>query len=142
MFESCLYFNVNSLARTVNRIWEDAFRPLDLSPAHAYLLRLVVAQPGLLQKEIAQELGLAPSTVTRFVDALEARGFVKRSQTGVADAREQKVLPTAKASRLGKRLESAGEELHDVVRDMLGDRKLQGLVKGMRDSRDKLGISE
>ena len=66
MFEECLYFNTNSLARTVSRIWAEAYRKFDLSPPHAFLLRAVLAKPGLLPRELAEELNLSRSTVTRF----------------------------------------------------------------------------
>lgn len=59
MFERCLYFNTQNLARTVNRIWTEEFKQYELSPAHAYLLRLVLTEPGLLQREIAANLGLS-----------------------------------------------------------------------------------
>jgi len=65
MFENCLYFNSNALARTVSRIWTEAYRPFDLSPPHAFLLRLVLARPGLMPRELANELSLSRSTVTR-----------------------------------------------------------------------------
>ena len=58
MFERCLYFNLNALTRRVNKIWGQAFQALGLSPSHAYLLRVVLATPGMTQQEIAAELGL------------------------------------------------------------------------------------
>lgn len=142
MFERCLYFNVNALARRVNRVWEEAFKPFGLSPAHAYLLRLALAHPGLLQKEIAGELGVAPSTVTRFVDALEERGLLKRSQTGVEDAREFRIVPTAKARKLHEALEQTGETLYrDMLAD-IGDDELKRLVGELRRAQEKLGHTD
>ncbi len=52
MFEQCLYFNLNALTRRINRMWNDAFASMELSPAHAYLLRLVLDEPGLSPKQI------------------------------------------------------------------------------------------
>ena len=73
MFDRCLYFNVNTLARLVNKKWTQAFVQYDLSPAHGYMLRAVLAQPGISQKQLANELKLAKSTITRFVDALQKK---------------------------------------------------------------------
>jgi hypothetical protein len=39
MFDRCLYFNVNALARVVNKKWAEGFEQFDLSPAHGYMLR-------------------------------------------------------------------------------------------------------
>ncbi|VAW65860.1 hypothetical protein MNBD_GAMMA08-1659, partial [hydrothermal vent metagenome] len=78
MFEKCIYFNSNALTRQINKIWDDAFKPFGLSPSHAYVLRLVLDQPGISMKQIAEELELAPSTVTRFIDSLINKKFLTR----------------------------------------------------------------
>lgn len=134
MFERCLYFNANALARTVNRIWEDAFRELDLSPAHAYLLRLVLETPGVSHKAIAIELRLGKSTVTRFVDALQEKGLLRRSRQGISDNREQNVFPTKKAAQMHKALEAKGEALYAQMRKRLGDAELKKLVDSLREA--------
>ena len=81
MFERCLYFNVNALARAVNRIWEEAFREFDLSPSHAYLLRLLLSSPGMSPKQISRELKLEKSTITRFLDSLQQKGLLRVKRT-------------------------------------------------------------
>ena len=134
MFERCLYFNVNALARKVNHIWETAFADLRLSPAHAYLLRLVLTQPGIAQKDIAKELRIEKSTVTRFIDTLEDKGYLKRSQLG----REQIVSPTRAATKLEKELNRRGDTLYRRMRDELGQTALIGLVRQLRETGQKL----
>ena len=78
MFEECLYFNTNALARSVTKIWTAAYKEYDLSPPHAFLLRVVLAEPGLLPRELAERLKLSRSTITRFLDGLEKRGLLIR----------------------------------------------------------------
>ena len=139
MFERCLYFNVNALARQVNRIWEQAFKEYDLSPAHAYCLRLVLAEPGMLQKDIAEELKLEKSTVTRFIDALQDKGLVKRIKHSQTDGREHQIIPTAKAKKIHDALEASGEQLYRNMLDNIGDKKLKSLVSDLRVAAKKLG---
>jgi DNA-binding MarR family transcriptional regulator len=134
MFERCLYFNVNALARAVNRIWDQAFKELGLSPAHAYLLRLVLAEPGASQKTLADELRLEKSTITRFVDALHAKGLLKRSKTGSEDNREQHIFPTEKAKRMQAALEKTGNQLYRSVCEKLGEDEIKALVVGLREA--------
>lgn len=138
MFERCLYFNVNALARSVNRIWDQAFKELGLSPAHAYLLRLVLKQPGISQKAIAEELRLDKSTITRFVDALQAKGLVTRSKTGSGDSREQRIQATEKAQRIQIELEQKGDELYRMICDKLGKAEVKRLVAQLREAAKKL----
>ena len=130
MFERCLYFNVNALARRVNTIWDEAFSEFDLSPAHAYLLRLLLETPGLTQTQITRELKLEKSTVTRFVTVLEAKLLLSRDRQG----REVLVYPTAKAYGLQERLNTKGDALYQEMIKALGKAKLTGLVGSMRQS--------
>jgi DNA-binding MarR family transcriptional regulator len=134
MFERCLYFNVNALARRVNTIWDEAFSEFDLSPAHAYLLRLLLESPGLTQTQITRELKLEKSTVTRFVTVLEAKLLLSRDRQG----REVLVYPTAKAYRLQKRLNAKGDALYQKMVGALGKSKLTELVGSMRQSGTEL----
>jgi len=137
MFERCLYFNLNALTRKVNRVWEAEFRQTGLSPPHAYLMRLVLDEPGLSQKQLAEELHLDPSTVTRFVDALAARQLVRRD-TSRSDRRSATVFPTREGKRLQKKLEKIGDELFRTLRKRIGDKPFRQLVNSLRETRNVL----
>lgn len=137
MFERCLYFNTQNLARTINRIWVDEFKKYDLSPAHAYLLRLVLAEPGLLQRDIAAQLGLSKSTVTRFIDSLETRGFLSR-RISTADGRESAVYPERKAKAIHSKLEMSGQKLYQSMISNLGEESLKSVVTKQRKIRQQL----
>lgn len=134
MFERCLYFNINALTRAINRIWDDAFAEFDLSPAHAYLLRLALANPGLTPKQISQELKLEKSTVTRFLDTLERKEFILRKQGISGDAREQGIYPTKKSKKIGTRLEEKGNHLYQTMVNSIGKTELTTLVKKLRNT--------
>ncbi len=128
MFERCLYFNVNALARRVNTIWEEAFAEFDLSPAHAYLLRLLLERPGLTHTELTLELKLEKSTVTRFVSVLEGKSLLNRERQG----REVMVYPTVKAKKLQQQLNIKGDELYQKMINSLGKKELMTLVSDLR----------
>ncbi|MEN8131462.1 MAG: MarR family transcriptional regulator [Pseudomonadota bacterium] len=134
MFERCLYFNLNAAFRRVNKIWEQAFNDLGLSPAHAYLLRVVLAQPGISQQGIATELKLERSTVTRFIEALESRGFLLRNKSG----RERLVYPTQAAREIADGLEQRGNMLYEQMVDSLGEGAVVDLVGKLRSAGSKL----
>ena len=134
MFERCLYFNVNALARRVNGIWDEAFAEFNLSPAHAYLLRLLLEQPGLTQTQITRELKLEKSTVTRFVTVLASKNLITREKQG----REVLAFPTVKAKALQERLNIKGDELYQRMIKSLGKNKVTALVGSLRDTGDNL----
>lgn len=138
MFERCLYFNLNALTRKVNRIWDQAFAEYDLSPAHGYLLRLVLAESGLNQKQLAEQLKLNKSTITRFIDVLEQKKLVKRKKAMTEDAREQIIIASKKAEKIQKSLEDTGNALYQQMQQKLGDDELIQLVKQLKSATKKL----
>jgi DNA-binding MarR family transcriptional regulator len=135
MFDRCIYFNINSLTRSVNQIWDEAFGKYGLSPAHAYMLRFVLANPGQTQTVIASELNLAKSTITRFVDHLAAKGLVKRV-VAAEDRRESVVFPTEKAIAIHAQLEETGKKLYSKMRKLLHPENFDKLVLSAREARD------
>lgn len=132
MFERCLYFNINALTRAVNRIWGEAFDEFGLSPSHAYLLRLVLSSPGLSPKQISKELKLEKSTITRFLDSLQKKGFLRREKGVSVDAREQAIYPTIKSEKIAVKLEEKGNSLYQKIIKNIGKNELTDLVGELR----------
>jgi DNA-binding MarR family transcriptional regulator len=115
--DNCLYFTANSLARVVGRMAEEAFGDTGLSPSHGFLMMLVTERPGITQKELAQELHLAPSTVTRFVDTLQRKGLVTRESEG----KLSRVSPTDKGLLLREPIAQAWKALYHRYSEILGE---------------------
>lgn len=82
LLDCCLFFTANSLARVITRIGEEEFAKLGLPPSGAFLLLLVLREPGIRQKDLAAGLNLAQSTVSRLVDSLCKAGFVHKAGEG------------------------------------------------------------
>lgn len=137
MFEKCIYFNTNALARRINKIWDDAFKPLGLSPAHAYVLRIALDQPGVSMKQMAAELELAPSTVTRFVNSLISNGFLERVSDD-NDKRGMHIFPTQKSKKIHKKLEATGQQLYTDMNEIIGKKPFSQLVTDMKKTRKRL----
>lgn len=136
MFERCLYFNTNSFARKLNRHWEAAFATYDLAPSHGYLLRLVLEKPGLSQQELANGMLLERSTVARFLDRLEDKGFVEREEHD-QDPRMKIVLPTKAALKLKTQMQSLGDTLYRSMCEKFGADRVASFVKQMREMADE-----
>ena len=132
MFEECLYFNSNALARAVSRIWAKAYHQVNLSPPHAFFLRVVLAKPGLFPRELADELNLSRSTITRFLDSLEKRDLLVRKQTG-KDGRELRVYPTKAAKEIHQKLDDIGGTLTKLMAEMFGKDELSQTVAKLRE---------
>lgn len=132
MFERCLYFNSNALVRKLNRIWDEAYSEIGLSAPHAYMLRSICQQPGLTQQQIANELHLEKSTVTRFVDTLIEKRLIRREQG--EDNRQNLLVPTNAGIQLGKQADKIGNDLYKKMRLRIGETAFTELVHDMRQS--------
>ena len=138
MFEHCLYFNTTALARLVEREWTAAFKPFGLTPSQGFMLRVVLAKPGLLQSELADELSIARPTATRTLDGLQKLALVERRRTE-ADGREYAIHPTAEARALKDSLNAASGAVTRRLKDVLGPAHFEGTVAQIRSIRDTLG---
>lgn len=116
IMHSCLYFTAASLSRVITRLAEEAFSPTGLSPSHAFVLMTAAEDPGVGPGELATRLSLAPSTVTRLVDLLVARGLLTRTAQG----RTARLAPTPAGLALLKGVEKAWKRLHKAYEEILG----------------------
>ncbi|MTE17057.1 MarR family winged helix-turn-helix transcriptional regulator [Nocardia aurantiaca] len=98
---------------------------LDLTPAQAGLLRLLIAQPGRSQRELADELGMPPSRFVQFADKLEERGLIERKRN--PDDRRQHALhltPKGRAT-LGELAAVAREAEETLCRSLTSEEHQQ-----------------
>ena len=138
MFEQCLYFNTTSLSRLLEREWSAAFKPFELSPSQAFLLRTVLAQPGLLQRELADMMTIARPTATRLLDGLQDKGFIERRDSA-SDGREWEIHPTKDARGIEAGLNEASGAVTKRLKKHLGPDVFAGVVGQVREVRNALG---
>jgi DNA-binding MarR family transcriptional regulator len=131
MFDHCLYFNTTSLARVVEREWTRAFKPFGVTPSQGFLLRLVLARPGLSQFEIADALTIARPTATRLIDGLQALGLVERREAA-HDARHWSVFATRKALDMQDALNAASGAVTKRIQQQVGRENFQETVGKVR----------
>jgi DNA-binding MarR family transcriptional regulator len=136
MFDHCLYFNTTALARQLEREWTVAFKPFDLSPPQAFLLRAVLDEPGLAQRELAAALVISRPTATRALDGLQKKRLIERRASD-EDGREQFVHPTQKAIAIRSAINEASGRVTRRLKKLLGDEvfvETVGRVRGVRSA--------
>jgi len=137
MFDHCLYFNTTALARRLEREWATAFKPFDLSPPQGFLLRAILATPGVPQRELAAMLAIARPTATRALDQLAEKGYVER-RTSPDDGREVFIFPTDKASAIQVRLNEASGRVTQRLKRLLSEEVFAQTVAKVRSVRSAL----
>ena len=134
MIDHCLYFNTSALARVLDREWSRAFKPFGLTTPQAFMLRAVLAQPGMLQSQLAQALVVSRPTATRSLHGLQELGLLERRATG-GDARESAIFPTEQAIAMRKALDAASGEVTKKLKKMLGEEGFSSVVEKLKDVR-------
>ena len=114
MFDHCIYFNTTALARRLEQRWAGAFKSFGLTPPQAFLLRAVLSEPGVPQRELARTMAVSRPTATRALDALAQKRFIERVPS-TQDGREMLVYPTQRSLAIEKALNEASVPGFEVV---------------------------
>jgi len=134
-FNQCLYFASNALARKMEKLALQSWKRVDLSPSHAYLLLLVLEQPGVQPGTISEHLHLTPSTITRLIEKLEEKKLLVRTVEG----KVTNVYPTPKAKDLVPEMMVCLEEFNKNYVALFGKEESTRLVNSINRIADKIG---
>ncbi len=132
--ESCLFFNTNALSRHLLKLAEKEFKHLNLSPAHASLLLLLFDNPGISPKELSQNLNLTPSTITRFLDALQKKKLVLRKSKG----KSAKISASSNGLKMKRQIADAYKKLYLKYTKLLGSNFANQLSLNILAANEKL----
>ena len=130
----CLYFSANVLARKIEKLAGATWKQVDLSPSHAYLLMIVLEEPGVQPGTLSDELQLTPSTITRLIEKLEEKNFVVRTVTG----KITNLYPTPKAKKLLPELRKCVHQFQEEYTKILGREESTRLVNNIHKLANKL----
>jgi len=137
MFDHCLYFNTTALARLVEREWTLAYKSFDLTPPQGFVLRVVLNKPGLLNRELAELLGIARPTATRLLDNLDAKKLIER-RPSEGDGREWNIFPTEAGTALKAPINKASADVDKRMRAHIGEARFNEVVGSMSQIRRTL----
>ncbi|GAC1569046.1 MAG: hypothetical protein NVS3B8_16420 [Chitinophagaceae bacterium] len=130
-----MYFASNALARKTEKLAIEAWKKADLSPSHAYLLMIVLEDPGVQPGALSLELHLAPSTITRLIEKLEEKKLVVRTTEG----KTTRAYPTLKSKEMKPLLQQCVEDFYKSCSTLVGKDACNRFVNSLTKMADKLG---
>lgn len=133
-YATCLYFASNALARKIEKLAQESWKKVSLSPSHAYLLMIVLEEPGVQPSVLADQLQLQPSTVTRLIEKLEEKKLVVRTTEG----KITNVYPTPRAKEMFPRMKECVHEFFTRYQALVGKEESMRLVHQMGKIADKI----
>lgn len=107
----------NTFSREITRHFDSYFEEYGLATSYVELLLILQDQDELSQNDLADEMKLAPSTITRFVNKLVKKGLIEKKKVGrtaviTLSKKGQELLPALKRS-----FDNAENDLKGILGD-------------------------
>lgn len=131
---NCLYYSASALARIMTKKADEHFATTGLTSSYALVLMSVADQDKILAGEIAEEVQLSPSTVSRFLDKMEIKGLISREQCG----RNTYVSITEEGKKLIPKVKKAWKALYNDYTSLVGEEETKALTSCMNEAMEKL----
>lgn len=124
----CLAGRFRILNRVITAIYDDAFRPYGARISQMNVLVVIADRGPVRASEVCRLLQLDKSTLSRDLDRLLDRGWV-RSTPAEGRAQDLEVTPAGRA--LIEKLVPAWEEAQKRVTELIGPELAQGLFEAV-----------
>jgi DNA-binding MarR family transcriptional regulator len=129
-----LFFLTTAFSRKLSREADEVFASVGLSSSHALLLLMIRKNPEIQPSQLAEELHLKPSTITRLVQKLERRQLVRKQPEGRATA----IACTSNGKEVAENIDQQWQKLIASKQDQLGERYVEVLSEMISNALDKL----
>lgn len=116
---------LNSFSRTLTSFFDERLSHFNLATSYIELMIVMKENDSVSQKEIAEQLSLAPSTITRFVDKLKKKGYLTKKR----DGRNMTLKLTKNGQQMAVEMEAEYRSAVDDIRDLMGEKYLETVGK-------------
>jgi DNA-binding MarR family transcriptional regulator len=111
---SALAFLLSQVGAHAAARFAERLVPLNLTPPHAGILRVIKQSDGLSQQALGEKLGMFPSRLVVVLDELEQRGLVER-RDNPADRRSYALYLTRAGGEALQQIGRIGREHQDAL---------------------------
>lgn len=139
---------INIISRCCMQYRTDKVSNTELSACHHSYIFAISSSPGISQDELAKNICVNKSNITRNLAHLEAKGYVDR-HPGETDKRLINVYPTEKMLKILPRVKDAARNWNKYLTDGIDDKEmeifqsvLETLAQRAKDYLEKGGAKE
>ncbi len=123
--EDCIYFLTTRLSRELRKKFDEFLTDIDITASGwCVLMTIIENNENITQREIAEILSLETPTVTRILDLLQKKGFIKR-EPHPEDRRCFIVKLTEKGRKITNDIIRYGECFMSCVTNLLNENDLK-----------------
>lgn len=74
--------HINRFSRNITAFFDERLKHYGLAVSYIEMMLIINHHAECSQKMLSDEMGLAPSTITRFIEKLVKKGFVEKYRSG------------------------------------------------------------
>lgn len=140
MSQECVARRLRQVNRTVTRLYDEALRPYGLTVNQLNILAVVTGEQQIRPGQLAQSLGMEKSTVSRTVDRMVGKGWLKVAPG--KDSRTQVLSVTQKGNQLLLTVTPIWDRLQTDLLATGGNSILNMLVMQAEPARESVARSD
>lgn len=129
-YNQCLYHSSVAMGRSLARLADEQFKPLEITPTMGFILMTAKTAPGVIIRDLALVHQLDMSTISRTIDKMVAKGLVTRQGQG----REMRIFNTPKGMRKEAETRSAWDRLKLAYRELLTEERSRNLTEQVMEA--------
>jgi DNA-binding MarR family transcriptional regulator len=129
-YNQCLYHTSVAMGRSLTRLADEQFKPLELTPTMGFILMTAKTAPGVIIRDLAMVHQLDMSTISRTIDKMVAKGLVTRQGQG----REMRIFNTQKGMRKEAEARGAWDKLKLAYRTLLTEGRSRHLAEQVMEA--------
>jgi DNA-binding MarR family transcriptional regulator len=134
-----LGFIISQTSRKLNQLLTLKFQPFDITSEQWAVLIRLARQDGITQRELALRTHKDPTNVTRILDQLERKGWIRRV-TNQEDRRSFLTYVTESGRLLNEKLLPIEAEFVQSVSASLSEMELSMLEKAFKQINDNIDV--
>jgi len=134
--DRCLSMRIRFLNRTVNAIYDDAYRDIGITAAQGNMLVAIVLNEGISPTILGQRLNIEKSTLSRNLDRMRKSDLIDVREP--SSGRSLELMPTKKGHELLLEILPRWESAEAATRELLGEDESSNITEAVDQARAKL----